>query len=199
MQIDDNVLHHATVQQALRRGFLGWQCRIRQYAMRQGGGRPGDGMRPALTLAGGEEPITRVVVLMVQADPDETTAQLRHFAKRTHDPAERFANAMRFLSASHYQKADSFADELTALFLADSKLAARLARDAACTLGFEQNSQRFVLPCTVRELPDSHPWWQATYWHNKLFNPELAGDARVLGFQPDWRRGIADPLLPGMG
>ena len=199
MQHDDNVLHHATVQQALRRGFLGWQCRIRQYAMRQGGGRPTDGMRPSLTLAGGEEPITRVVVLIVQSDPDETTAQLRHFAKRTHDPAERFGNAMRFLSSSYYQNAEGFAEELTALFGAESKLATRLAADAACTLGFEQNRQRFVLPCTVRELPESHPYWQATYWHNRLFNPRLPGDARVLGFQPDWRHARADPALPGMG
>ena len=198
MHSDHNVLHHATVQQALRRGFLGWQCRVRQYAMREGGGRPSPGMRPALTLCGGEEPVGHVIVLMVQADPNETTAQLRHFAKRTHDPAERFNNALRFLSSSHYQKAESFAEELTALFGADSRLAERLTADGACTLGFEQNRQRFVLPCTVRELPDSHPYWQASYWHNKLFNPGLAGDARVLGFQPDWRQGIADPPLPGM-
>jgi len=198
--LDDEheVLHHATVQQVLRRGFLGWQCRVRQYAMRDGG-RPTDGMRPAVLLNGETEPVAHIVVLIVPVEPDEAIAQFRHFAKRTHDPAERFANAMRHLSSSYYQRADGFAEEMTALFGAASALAARLADDGACTLVFEQNTQRFVLPTSLRELPDSHPHWQTTYWHNSLFNPELPGEVRVLGFKPDWRRAKADPPLPGMG
>ena len=67
MEQDDNVIHHATVQQALRRGFLGWQCRIRQHAMRDGDGRPSDGMRPAVVLAGEERPSARIIVLIVPA------------------------------------------------------------------------------------------------------------------------------------
>src|SRR5262245_24708716 len=31
---------------SLREDFLAWQCRIRQIAMRQDGGRPSPGMRP---------------------------------------------------------------------------------------------------------------------------------------------------------
>ena len=197
MDQTDNVLHHATVQQALRRGFLGWQCRVRQYAMRQGGGRPSEGMRPEVLLAGEEQAAARVIVLIVHSDADEATAQFRHFAMRTHDPAERFKTAMTFLSASYYQRADTFAEQPMALFAPDSALAAQLVEAGACTLRFEQNRQRFSLPCTVRDLPDSHPWWQATFWHNALFNPRLPGNARVLAFQPDWRRADADPQLPG--
>ena len=198
MEANENVLHHATVQQALRRGFLGWQCRIRQYAMRQGGGRPSEGMRPGVLLPGDTRPAARIVVLLVQAEPAQSTAQFRHMSQRTHDPAERFAAALRFLCAGYYQRAEGFSEQPTALFGAQSTLAARLIEEGTCTLAFEQNRQRFTLPCTVRELPADHPWWQATFWHNALFNPALPGDARVLAFSPDWRRAEADPALPGM-
>ena len=166
--------------------------------MRDGDGRPSDGMRPAVVLAGEERPSARIIVLIVPAEADEITAQFRHFCKRTNDPSERFANAVGYLSAGYYQQADGFAEQTTALFPADSALAARLVEDGTCTLHFEQNRQQFILPCSVRDLPDSHPWWQATFWHNALFNPALPGDARVLAFQPDWRHATADPLLPGM-
>ncbi len=37
----------------IRDHFLAWQCRIRQMAMREQGGRPSPGMRPrVLTVAG---------------------------------------------------------------------------------------------------------------------------------------------------
>ena len=35
---------------ALRDHFLGWQCRLRQLAVREAGGRPTSGMRPELRL-----------------------------------------------------------------------------------------------------------------------------------------------------
>ncbi len=34
------------VQAALRDHFLGWQCRLRQMAVRDAGGRPTSGLRP---------------------------------------------------------------------------------------------------------------------------------------------------------
>lgn len=193
----DNVFFHTTVQQALRRGFFGWQCRLRQHAVRQDGGRPGDGMRPSVVLDGGEQAIARVTLLIVPAEPGESTSQLRHMARRTEDPAERLAAVLHFLSSNYFQHPADFADELTGLFGARSALADRLGGDAACTLVFEQFAQRFTLPCKVRELPQAHPWFEATFWHNKLFNADLPGDARVLGFQPDWRRAEADPAVPG--
>ena len=32
--------------EGLQQRFLGWQCRLRQIAMRQGEGQPSDGMQP---------------------------------------------------------------------------------------------------------------------------------------------------------
>ena len=31
--------------------------------------------------------------------------------------------------------------------------------------------------------------------HNKLFNPTLAPDTEVLGFEPDWARSTSDPVV----
>ena len=36
---------------ALRDHFMGWQCRIRQHAVRTGKGRPTEGMTPTVTLS----------------------------------------------------------------------------------------------------------------------------------------------------
>ena len=41
--------------QNLRDHFLAWQCRIRQIAMRQDGGRPSPGMRPRVLNTAGRE------------------------------------------------------------------------------------------------------------------------------------------------
>jgi hypothetical protein len=46
----DKISGPATAEAALRDHFLGWQCRIRQYAVRHGGGRPSSGMRPSVSL-----------------------------------------------------------------------------------------------------------------------------------------------------
>ena len=35
--------------------FIGWQCRVRQYVMRNGEGRPSPGMRPDVILEDGKE------------------------------------------------------------------------------------------------------------------------------------------------
>ncbi len=45
----------------------------------------------------------------------------------------------------------------------------------------------------LEELLKGEPAFQATYWHNALFNPALPGGLRVLAFQPDWARAEAEP------
>jgi hypothetical protein len=55
-----------------------------------------------------------------------------------------------------------------------------------CVLEFEQFTEAYRLPCTVSELPESHPFFQATYWHNHMFNPNLPPGLRILSLKPDW-------------
>ena len=178
---------------ALRDHFLGWQCRLRQMAVRQAGGRPTSGMRPEVRLAAGEQPLGAITTLIVRREPREATAQFRHLVRKTHDPAERHDAALETLAAAYYQRPQEFSDELTALFGPAPGLADQLLAAGRCVLDFAQYSQRYRLPCAARNLGEDEPAFQATYWHNALFNPALPGGLRVLGFQPDWARAEAEP------
>lgn len=182
-------------QSALRLGFLGWQCRLRQMAVRNAGGRPTSGMRPRLSLNEGAVDLGSITILVVKADPQETTDQFRHMARRTHDPAERYKAAQNFLAAAYFQGAADFSDELTVLFAAESEIVRRLLAAQGCQLHFEQYSQRFLLPCDVRRFRPGDPFYEATYWHNSLYNTNLPAAVDILGFQPDWARAEADPPL----
>jgi len=185
------VVRLEAAQMALRDHFVGWQCRLRQLAVRDGGGRPTAGMRPTLVLPGREAP--EITVLVVQRAPEETIAEFRHLVRKTQDPAERYKNALKHLAAAYYQYPQDFSDELTALFGPRSDLAEALLNQGHCTLRFEQYNQRYILPCSLRAMAENEPACQATYWHNSLFNPNLPADYRVLGFQPDWAKAEADP------
>ena len=121
------------------------------------------------------------------------TAQFRHMVRKTQDPAERYDAALKMLAAAYYQRPQEFSDQLTALFGPDSEIAVRTLTAGRCLLAFEQYSQSYTLPCSVRALDEDDPAFQGTYWHNALFNPALPGGVRVLGFQPDWGLAVADP------
>ncbi|MFQ5774279.1 MAG: hypothetical protein ACE5GS_07175 [Kiloniellaceae bacterium] len=190
------VVRLEAAQAAVRDHFLGWQCRLRQLAVRQAGGRPTSGMRPRVRLADASEPLGRITVLIVRKDPAESTARFRHIVRRTQDPAERYDDALRALAAAYYQRHQEFSDELTALFGPDSTIARRLLDSGACVLGFEQYNQRYRLACAPRELAPEDPAYQATYWHNSMFNPDMPAQVKVLGFRPDWARAHADPPVP---
>ena len=49
------------------------------------------------------------------------------------------------------------------------------------------------LPCAPRLLDPGDAGWQATYWHNALFNQHLPGGVQIVAFAPDWTRAEADP------
>ena len=187
------VINLEAAQAALRDSFLGWQCRIRQLAMRHAEGRPTGGMRPEVTVEGDTEALGAITVLILKAEPEDITAQFRHTVQKTHDPAERMENALRTLQAAYYQQPESFSETLTALFGPGSNAARRLSETGRCRLDFEQYSQRYSLPCKVRALAESEPAWQGTYWHNALFNPNLPGGVEVLAFAPDWAHASAEP------
>ena len=170
----------------LRQGFLQWQCQLRNLAMRDEGAMPDPGTKAALILSGGTEPITEIAAVLNRQPEHSRTSEIRQIANETKDPVLRPRAVMEFFSEGYYQRFEEFSDILTATFLADSKLAARLAADKRCTLQFEQSDQIYELPCTITRLTNDDPLRDATFWHNRLFNPGLAMDCVVLGFQPDW-------------
>jgi hypothetical protein len=186
-----NVVRLDAAQDALRHAFLAWQCRIRQIAVREYGGRPTPGMRPVLEVA--TQRVGPITVVLNKRDGGETTTQFRFMVKKTHDPADRYDAALRHLAAAYYQRPDSFSDRLTAVFPPEAELPVQLAGRSDCVLTFAQFSQTWRLPCAARLLEPDAAEYQATYWHNALFNPHLPGGVRIVAFAPDWARAEADP------
>jgi hypothetical protein len=188
----DSLMKH-TPDEKLRDHFLGWQCRIRQIAMRQDEGRPSSGMRPKVFTRDGQELSSGVIVVLVPRDPEQSTTFFRFQAQRTHDPRQTYEKGLEYLQATHFQHPKSFSDEITALFVPKSALADRLLEAGECLLAFEQFSQSYRMFCKVRALDPQEPAFEATFWHNRLFNPNLPGEVAILGFQPDWHSAQADP------
>jgi hypothetical protein len=194
----DNVVLTRAASQALCREFIGWQCRIRQLAARQDGGRPSSGMRPRVTTREGKELSPAVVTLIIESEPETSTQLFRYQYLKTHDPNERWDKMLEILQGSYFQEPSRFSDLMTALFGPRSTLGAQLRDQERCILEFEQYSQGYCIPCTVARLADRHAFHQATYWHNRLFNPNLPADVEILSFRPDWRHAAgyrSDPKL----
>ena len=177
----------------LKNHFLGWQCRIRQIAIRETDGKPTAGMRPFITVDDDKGPIAQITVLINKLDSQGYTTQFRHIFKKTHDPAERFSAAVKLLSSAYFQKPHEFSDELTGLFNQNSTLAHNLIDHQRCRLAFKQYNQRYLLDCWVRNLPKEESNYQATFWHNSLFNNEVPAGVHVLAFRPNWAKSLADP------
>ena len=183
----DNVVLTKAASEALCREFIGWQCRIRQLVARQDGGRPSAGMHArVLDLAGRSELSPGIVTLIVESEPDVSTQLFRYQYLKTHDPNERWDKMLEILQGSYFQEPARFGDLMTALFGPRSALAARLSSPGGCILHFEQYSQGYRIPCSVARLKQGHALHQATYWHNRMFNPHLPADVEILSFRPDW-------------
>ena len=192
-----NVVLTRLASQAMRDEFLGWQCRVRQLAAREQGGRPAPGMKPRVLSVEGEQLSPGTVVLIVEAEPQDSTQRFRFEYLKTQDPTERYESALQILRAGYFQEPTRFSDVLTALFSSDSVLVAQLLEHRRCLLEFEQFTQGYRLPCTVTRLAVSHSFYQATYWHNRLFNPHQPAELEVVSFKPDWAHASSFRRTPG--
>jgi hypothetical protein len=182
-----------TTAQSMRAYFLGWQCRIRQIAMRQDGGRPSPGMRPRVLDAAGAEIAPSLTVLLTPEEPAESTAFFRFQVLKSPDPRDLYERGLAYLRADHYQRPETFTDTLVAVLPENSVVAGRLLAEGNCTLAFDQFRQTFRLPCKVRDLQPGDDIYDAAVWHNRLFNPALPGALHVIAFKPDWASAEAEP------
>ena len=181
-----NVIQGPAAARALMAEFIGWQCRVRQLAARQAGGRPSAAMRPRAVTPEGHEIAAAITVLIIEADPRDSTSLFRHQYLKTQDPNERYDKVLEILQASYFQQPALFTDVLTALFGPHSEIAARLIAHGRCILEFAEYAQAFRIPCAVAALGEDDVLYQATYWHNRLFNPNQPEALRILSFTPDW-------------
>ena len=182
-------------QKKLRDHFLGWQCRLRQHAVRNADGRPSTGMQATITPANNKKQFGPVNMGLVKKDPAEITSEFQHLVKKTHDPNLRQEGAIKLLSSAYYQYPKEFDDCLTATFAIDSEFAQQLIEAGACELHFEQHQQQFTLQSKVKSLSEKNAAYQSTYWHNRLFNPVMPASINVLKFKINWRASTATPAL----
>ena len=175
--------------------FLGWQCRVRQHAMRAGQGRPDAGMMPMLRLGESGRELGAIITVFNKAPLYALTPELRHIAKSSHDPHQRRERALALLAATYYQKPHEFSDTLTSSFQPNSLMAEAIISAKNVELAFVAYGQEFTIPCRVLRLGADDFFYQATWWHNYLFNPNLSGEAVILGFEPDWEGAHANPAL----
>ena len=164
--------------------FIAWQCRLRKKCVRELGGQPTDGMNAGIySISGGDEQ-SRISFLIVRKDSGARTDEFRHIVRKTQDSSEWVKNGLRILSELHYHETDQFDTRLTALFGLDSAAADALLEAGQCHLKIAEKSVDYGFDFDVESLADESELFQATYWHNRLFNPTLPGQVRILSFTP---------------
>lgn len=166
--------------------FMAWQCRLRKMSMREFGGQPSIGMSAGVYSVDKDrdEEKSRLNFLIVKQEPADLTAEFAHIIRKTLDSKDWLKNGLRILSERHYQDGTNFSNQLTALFSLDSTLADALLTAGQCHLKFKQDSINFAFDFDVAELSEQNETYQATYWHNHLFNASIPGQVRVLGLTP---------------
>ncbi len=177
--------------------FLGWQCRVRRQLMRMRGGKPDASITPDLYLPGDCAPMGRIVTVLPRLASFSKVKEFQHLARRTRDTAEWRQRAIALLSETYYGRPQVFSDRLTATFQPGSDGAAAIVEAGGCRLVFSAFSQRFDLDCRVQRLRRGDHFHSATWWHNRLFNPNLLPDIVILGFTPNWDLSSADPPPAG--
>lgn len=182
--------------QELKQFFMLWQCRLRQMMMREKAGKPDDTIMPEVWPEGSAEVLGHIITVMCKRPEYSIVPELKQMVRGTNDPAIRRSNALTLFSETYYQKSTEFSEVLTSTFHPDSEGAKALRQAGHCRLKFSAFNQNYDLQCKVWRLSAHNPLYQATYWHNLLFNPALPGDTLILGFEPDWSRSVADPM-PG--
>lgn len=175
-----------TEEHLLKSNFMGWQCRIRQIAMREDEGHPSSGMCPKLTLLDGEVLAEQLITMIIREDSAESTDYFRFQVQKNHDPQEVQKKVLTLLQSTHYHGPREFMDGLTALFGETSPMATKLLEEGKCILQFSQFSQGYRLHCTVEQLELGNAAHDATLWHNRCFNPNLSDKVMILKFTPDW-------------
>ena len=165
--------------------FMAWQCQLRKLAVREEGGRPSPGMQPRVTRLDGSEILAAMTVLILEKDPTASTHMFRHIGRQSHDPRQRYEKGLKVLADEYFERPELFADLSTAQFAQESETAAELVQEDLCVLSFQEGKRVHSLECTVAALQETDPFYQATCWHNCLFNQGLQPGGRVLCFVPE--------------
>ena len=174
-------------QKILREKFLDWQCQSRIQAFRIENGRPNASMAPILLDKKGNE-LAKIIVVITENDPVNTTKMFEHINKATYDPATRFDKMNKFLSSEYFIDRNNFSDSLFATFSMNSSITKKILKSESCILDFVHLSTNYRLSCSAFKLEIKEDHWANIYWHNRNFNPGLGSDIDVIKFIPDWKK-----------
>ena len=111
----------------LREKFLDWQCQSRIQAFRTQNGRPNSSMSPLLLDKKGDE-LARIIVVITENNPTNTTKMFEHINRATYDPATRFDKMNKFLSSEYFLDRNNFSDSVFATFPSKSSLTKKLLK-----------------------------------------------------------------------
>lgn len=164
--------------------------------MREHDGRPDASVMPVLSITGSqgsEESIGHLMTVLNRLPEHSMLPELQHISRRSFEPAKRREDALKLFCSTYFQRAQHFSDMLTASFGPESEAALRIQRARHATLRFDKFSQKVELRCRVWRLTERNYFWQATFWHNGLFNPGAPADMIVLGFEPEWEYCKSEP------
>ena len=125
--------------------FIGWQCRVRELALRSEEGRPNGGMRPKIALKNGKVVFPAATLLIIPEHPDQIIRQFRFMALKTQDPKERYTKALQLLAARFYQKTEDFSGAMAGIFSRFSDEVMALEKDGYCIIEFDYQQQAFNL------------------------------------------------------
>ncbi|MCH9852377.1 MAG: hypothetical protein K0U45_02620 [Alphaproteobacteria bacterium] len=173
----------------MQSSFLAWQCKTRQYMVREQGGKPDDAIMPQLCLStknNETKPLGYIITVLNKSVSHSKLPEMKHIARHTNDPAQRREKALKFLGEYYYQYSNEFSDCLTATFQQMTKQIQTLLDVGKCILKFDASHISYQLPCKVNRLQHGDAYFATTWWHNFLFNPNLSADTVVVAFQPNW-------------
>ena len=168
--------------------FLAWQCRVRQEAMRGGGGRPSEGMVARILEPEGCRDLG-VIFLMHRRDADAYVSQFRFIVQSCFDPRERRERGLKVLSSTYYQNSPMFRGVVTAVFSEGSRMARELCDVGRMRFLCRGGGHGFEVMGRVEELGDGDELREGSLWHNRLFSRlfSVRGELCVLGV---WIEGV---------
>lgn len=175
-----------TKSEQLKNAFLFWQCKVRQIIMREKMGQPDLAIRPTLFFSEKDEPLRQLTVLISRHVQYSMTPEMQHIVRSTPDPAQRREKAVKLFAATYFAEPKEFSDILTATFQPASPMVDFICSLSKCSLLFEGYGKKFILYCEASRVEVDSPLFEATWWHNLLFNPYLHPETAILSFKPKW-------------
>lgn len=156
---------------SVSRDFFAWQCRVRQVAMREQGGRPSRGMFARIEMPASCAGIS-VVFLLQREDAADYVAQFRYIVAASYDPQERRERGLQLLSSTYYQNSPLFLPVVTVVLAQDSLLVRGLLAAGSCRFLCDESGHAFSFSGEVTEAQADSDLCEGSLCHNRLFSQQ---------------------------